>query len=347
MRFPPPQKKKSNKDRISYVDVSKGIAIWLMIVGHMYISEQMVVYIYSFHMPLFFLLSGMFFRINKSFFDNLESAVRGLLIPYFFFSLLNLTICWISPYLHPELYYGMKGADIFIAALNGILIGADRVTRSSFLPLNPLWFLVALFVVRILCSTISSITNNKYYWAGLTILISFLLFCITTTDVYSFRSAMLATPFYVIGFLICKIDFSKIRFFVSFPFFLLLVSYFIFIIPKNGLCDLNGGVYGNCIAVYFINALVGSIIVLLLSTYVSRIDKFLEVVGRNTLVILGLHAFFVRLMQVVSVFLFGSESMYSSLFIIIVPIIAILCCIIISDPIYRYIPLAVGRKKHI
>ena len=51
-----------NKRRIEYIDIAKGIAIILMIMGHVcsYGSWKRNI-IYSFHMPLFIIVSGMFF----------------------------------------------------------------------------------------------------------------------------------------------------------------------------------------------------------------------------------------------------------------------------------------------
>jgi len=45
--------------RIEWLDVLKGIGIFFVVAGHFYKSDDPVlVYIYSFHMPLFFFISG-------------------------------------------------------------------------------------------------------------------------------------------------------------------------------------------------------------------------------------------------------------------------------------------------
>lgn len=332
----------ADNQRLPYIDVAKGFAIWLMIVGHLNISEQIQIYIYSFHIPLFFFISGIFFRNNKPFFQNLESAVRGLLFPYFFFSVINLSICWISPYLHPELYYNMDSIDVFRAAISGIFIGTDRVTSTSFLPFGPLWFLVALFVVRVFCSAFSSFIKNEYLMVVACFMGSITLFYFISVPVYSFQSAMLSTPFFCIGFLLRKIDFQNIRF--KPIFFLLLLIYFFAVIPLNGKCDSDAAVYGNWMFVYYVNALVGIIITLLLSSYVSRFVHVIESVGKNTLVILGMHGIFFKFVQASSVFMFGYNSAYSLVYIIFAPLFVIFLCMVVSVPLKKYIPSAVGKK---
>ena len=328
--------------RISYIDVAKGIAIWLMIQGHQYISEQTSLYINSFHMPLFFFISGMFFRIKKPFFQELESAVRGLLVPYLFFSVLNLAVCWISPYVHPELYYNIKGFDVFKAAITGIFIGMDRVTPTSFLPLGPLWFLMALFVIRIFCSAIASFVKREFIWAFVTIFISIVLYFVVNTSVYSLDSALMSTPFYVAGFWVSKFDIQNLRFK---PLILLcLILYFILVVPFNGTCSSDGARYGNWLFFYYFNAIVGTMIVLISSLYVQKCN-ILEKIGRNTLVILGTHAFFIKAMQIVSVLIWGTESMHSLFYVTLVPLITIACCFPVGILVNKYIPFAVGKKQ--
>ncbi len=64
--------------RIEFIDISKGIGILLVIIGHMNINQSLLQYIMSFHMPLFIILSGMTFNHHK-----IKHNISALLIPYF------------------------------------------------------------------------------------------------------------------------------------------------------------------------------------------------------------------------------------------------------------------------
>lgn len=44
--------------RVEWVDVAKGIGIILVVLGHNQSPDYIIKFIYSFHMPLFFFLSG-------------------------------------------------------------------------------------------------------------------------------------------------------------------------------------------------------------------------------------------------------------------------------------------------
>ena len=65
-------------------DILKGIGILLMVLGHYFTSESIIrVYIYSFHMPLFMLISGYFYK-PKEVMIQVRRDVRSLIVPYLF-----------------------------------------------------------------------------------------------------------------------------------------------------------------------------------------------------------------------------------------------------------------------
>ncbi|MFT3703318.1 MAG: acyltransferase family protein [Agriterribacter sp.] len=89
------------KDRLSYIDQLKGIAIFLVVFGHSIQNntvesdkQPLFVWLYSFHMPLFMFISG--YIAGKSTHINslsdygifLKKRVISLLIPYFVWPLL-------------------------------------------------------------------------------------------------------------------------------------------------------------------------------------------------------------------------------------------------------------------
>lgn len=73
--------------RLQYVDITKGIAIIAVIVGHVamsYSSKSVFAWrveaaCFTFHMPLFFILSGYFLKPDKY---SFRRDVRHLIVPY-------------------------------------------------------------------------------------------------------------------------------------------------------------------------------------------------------------------------------------------------------------------------
>jgi len=73
--------------RIEYIDIAKGIGILLVVMGHndfALVSPFFYKFIYAFHMPLFFFLSGMFFKAELPFLKILRRRFETLLKPYLF-----------------------------------------------------------------------------------------------------------------------------------------------------------------------------------------------------------------------------------------------------------------------
>lgn len=85
------------KQRLTYIDIARAIGILFVVLGHVnqfyrdsqgIENSQTLIFIYAFHMPLFFILSGILFSEKTfhdlSFFDFLIKKVKALLVPYLF-----------------------------------------------------------------------------------------------------------------------------------------------------------------------------------------------------------------------------------------------------------------------
>ncbi|MCK6584746.1 MAG: acyltransferase family protein, partial [Anaerolineales bacterium] len=70
--------------RIDYIDIAKGIGIILVVMGHndfALISPFTHKLIYSFHMPMFFFMSGMFFKPDLPFGEHVRHRFNRVLKP--------------------------------------------------------------------------------------------------------------------------------------------------------------------------------------------------------------------------------------------------------------------------
>ena len=80
------------KERIIWADFLRGIGIFFVVLGHIITvinaPDFYNKYIYSFHLPIFFFVSGYLFHIEKyhNFKFFLKKRVKSLLIPYFVFT---------------------------------------------------------------------------------------------------------------------------------------------------------------------------------------------------------------------------------------------------------------------
>lgn len=128
--------------RLDYLDMVKGIGIILVVIGHStYVAEGVLTWLASFHMPLFFMVSGMLFchkdSTGEPFFPYMKRRFCGTMIPYFWFSLIYIGVDYYYLYAHPEI---MSQAFIDNALLQVV----------SLFGISVLWFLPAIFFGELL-----------------------------------------------------------------------------------------------------------------------------------------------------------------------------------------------------
>lgn len=130
--------KANNRDPI--IDAAKGYGILLVFLGHLvYYDSPLFRIIFNFHMPLFFVLSGMTFSPEKDI--NCKAILKRLWntigIPFLFFTLLGTLVCACTGRLiqHSPMDWLRAGASFF---------HGDPYVGGS------LWFLTCLAVVKFL-----------------------------------------------------------------------------------------------------------------------------------------------------------------------------------------------------
>ena len=148
----------STKKYYPEIDISRGIGIILVVLGHALkqtgvmnpVFEAMLSVIYSFHMPLFFVLSGFvavkilkFTSISERLAYIRDKAAR-LLVPYFAVGLFYMPVKYVLS------SFAVRPYDFSNAWK--ILIGEN--------PNTVLWFLYTLFWVSVICVII---LNNKNF----------------------------------------------------------------------------------------------------------------------------------------------------------------------------------------
>lgn len=127
--------------RIDTFDIVKGIGILLMIIGH---STGKIPYlrdfIFSFHMPLFFLVSGYFFK-PSGWKDILLKNSKRLLVPYLF------TAFIITVYMLIYAWYQHNNVmDVLVTRMRAIALGSGAPRVFGMGPaIGAIWFLLAMF----------------------------------------------------------------------------------------------------------------------------------------------------------------------------------------------------------
>ncbi len=135
------------QERHEWVDQLRFIGIIAVILGH--IASPFSSFIYSWHMPLFFMISGFFLdqRRQKPISEIISNDFKRLMIPYFIFSFFGLLVEWVK-----RVILNRDELD-FWHEIGSILFRMDYPSLQNHYGFV-LWFLPALFFSRMLYSII-------------------------------------------------------------------------------------------------------------------------------------------------------------------------------------------------
>lgn len=125
--------------RYDWIDALKGFGAILVILGHLNPAMPIEQYIYSFHMPLFFFISGMLKKKQEQpLLSFIKKKAKSLLIPLIMWNTASTIILLMIGYDIEQLLNGM----FFI---------------NKELPVNtPIWFLLNLFICEVIYEVLSS-----------------------------------------------------------------------------------------------------------------------------------------------------------------------------------------------
>lgn len=124
--------------RFDFIDLLKGLGIFLVVWGHTMTPRS--VFIYSFHMPLFFFISGYLYR-NKPFREFLLGKFKRLLVPYALVTILS----WLFYLVVIVIQGNSEQLTQHLPKIASLFTGSARNGGN-----DSIWFLTCLFVVSIL-----------------------------------------------------------------------------------------------------------------------------------------------------------------------------------------------------
>lgn len=247
----------------------------MVVIGHVSLGNNLVKWIYSFHMPLFFALSGYMLVHTQRNYSNYEfilKRTRSLLLPFVIFRIL--------------------------------LIGYWFIIESHFrsLDLGPIWFLIVLYIVEIVSYPI---LRKKLLCLNIiiTIIVSCLLYYYSLCDLdvigLTAWGIRIATAFvwYMMGNLCgqyeqkwnikikekCKSN-NREKIFILFCLFCISI----WSSMNNSLVSMWSNCFGD-FSLWIVGNVSGSLFVALLCKWIIVKLKLIERYGRNTIIILATH----------------------------------------------------------
>ncbi len=278
------------RQRIAFIDTAKAIGIVLVVIGHTPgIPAVAAELIYSFHMPLFFFISGYLLppaRQSMPLAQAWGKSARSLLVPYLFFFLISF-LYWLATRGlgdRAAKFAGVGAGDAFASLFSGL---------SAELFVNPaLWFFPCLFV----CATVYAFLRRFLSaWSCLGVAIVGAVIAGITLPWPSrlplgLDIAWIALPFYAVGAAMRTEDWSPERLprrllLALLPVLVVLWGFFAL---QQGRVDFAFANFGDSLALYGLTAALGIALLLFISVLLPH-NRLTVWLADNSLIIFPLH----------------------------------------------------------
>lgn len=331
-----------------WVDALKGIAIILVIAGHCNLPVYLTNFIYFFHMPLFFFLSGYLEKDKgRSLVEHVGNRAKRLIYPYAAFGLLIIAYNTI-------VYHNTVGnlstglIKRFVALLYG-----NYIFENNYAYIGVLWFLVASFCVSVLFKFFHG-TRHKVLYTVMVISIGLIL-CqlekmLGIRMPWCLDIALVAFGFSTVGYLMRKcfvVEIAQRK------------------LAALGIILLVIGIISGCLNLWYMNVaefelrrtdmlyLNWGSIVLFFSTgialsisfsffvklfYKDRRCLILEWIGKNSLIIMAVHLYIMQIIRQIMYKIIGGQEW---LIFVIATVASILASLIIN----QFFPMLYDYEK--
>lgn len=278
--------------RIDTVDILRAVGIIVMVMGHVGFGGKFDRFIHTFHMPLFFLISGYLFRHKPdvSVGRQIASKTKRLMVPYVVYGVINY-LFW--------LFLVKTSEDLWWSPLLRMV-----TYNTEKLPIcGALWFLSSMFFAEAIYILLDRILKRNYVRTTVVLLIA--IGTSFTENATGYRlplaidTSLVCMGFLEIGRLYKSVNDAKKQkaYRTSFIFFsgLLLLAVNGALAFINDYVNIKSGWYG-IVPLFWLNAVVGTFAFALLVSWFTKVSqenswarRLLSYVGRNSMVFLGLN----------------------------------------------------------
>ena len=318
-----------DKKRIEFIDLAKGVCILLVVLYHSGIDVNCLI---SLRMPLYFVLSGMFFKMYGGFGDLLIRKINKLLVPFLFFYLGAYVLFY---------FLSLFAPSLLITQSKGIM---DVFSQRELFN-DPIWFLLCLFWSNILFSFACTMASKMKILLPLTIIVfSCLGWVLGESNIFVplyLDGALTSLPFFYFGYLLKNnsslLNTNKYeRWNMVFIILLCGLTYSASFMFNPSIAFLYNAVEGGIIA-YFV-AFCSVLALLLLCKKIKHIP-FISYLGKYSIIILCTHHLIYRPIKLIAVDYFSGYSLGFIIFGVTIAISYFLIPLCI-----KYIPCFVAQK---
>lgn len=270
--------------RIEFIDLAKGICILLVVLGHLVpVFNDNLTFVFCFRMPLYFCLSGLFYKDYGGIKNLTIKKCNKIFIPFAAWYIIGYGI------------YAL-GREITHSEIEAPYHFGDILYTNDIYNI-PIWFLLCLFWSNILFAIVKFYTKTEVQIGISVLIVAGLGWILSLADIFNFLyigSAMSCLPFFYMGYALKKTNIlypstSPKNDFLIMGFCLLGACLIAFLSdePPRLLYYKNSVSYGNALQIYSCFALF-VLGILLLCKLIGRIP-FVSWLGRYSIIVLVTH----------------------------------------------------------
>lgn len=194
------------RPRLAFIDLMKGICIILIVAGHVdlklfaALGDHADRMFQTFRVPMYYFISGIFFKRYNGFGDFTRKKVNNILVPFVFFYTLDYVLRLLLSFL-PDAFH-VCGPFRW-----GYII--QPLTQRYWSCNVPLWFLLSLFQVNIIYYALQQWCRSAWVRAALVLLLAVLGYWLCWRHIkpvgYT-ETALIGLPFFMLGSLLKSLD---------------------------------------------------------------------------------------------------------------------------------------------
>jgi acyltransferase len=307
--------------------------------------------IYSMHMPLFFFLAGIFFRVQKPISEILKSKLVTRIVPVLFFSTAAIPFWLMKTGITTQIIGEMA---------YGYLFGLPSLNLMT-------WFLVCLFTTEVIVVIFTHLVSVSDRRKTILYVVAFALAGYLVTryghiarktmgvrmNVWYLNEAFIATSFYLLGYMLRDLLLAPRRWRKDVTITVVTGCIFLFTwnLNRGPFMWLRGVVmmcssHGN-ILYFFLTSLAGIFFVVHFFRLVPIANSITRFIGRNTLIYMGLNGFcyhFINQPIIQSLALQPQSGLGVFIYCAASSVAMMLILIPLVVTLNRYVPELVGRR---
>ena len=230
------------------LDICKGIGIFLMVFDHVGWGSFVHTYIQSFHMPLFFIVSGYLWK-NEDLLSLVKKRFKTLMVPYAVFAAAFLLLRMIP---------ALSGGHSFLNSLKAVLLYPTDIDNMPVAP--ALWFLPCMFTASIVYSVLSSFDFRLKACIVVCIAALGMVYSSLNDSMLPFaiEPTAMALGFMLIGELVRKNNNKVMEWLDKSWVIIVLLMMEALLAVLNGSVDMRSARYHNCF-LYILNSFAGTL----------------------------------------------------------------------------------------